>query len=126
MGMNVTKAQLEEARAAMRHELECRGLSVASDTLALRRDLYIIGERDSARALFEFKASVREACDTMYQGHWTAAMPPRFAVLPESEASSPELEILEQIRVVPVFFTARDGALAFRDLDALLDAHLTD
>jgi len=126
MEFEVRKTEIEAARVAMRRELEGRGLTVASDTLALRRDLYIIGESDLARALFEFKTSVREACDTMYQGHWTATMPPRYAVLPESEASSPELEILEQIRVVPIFFAAQDGELAFRDLDALLAAHLTD
>lgn len=31
-------------------------------------NLYVVGDDDLARALFEFKSTAREACDTMYQG----------------------------------------------------------
>lgn len=77
---------LARARSALLRDLEGRGYSVASDTLALRNDLYVIGADALAAALFEFKSSVLEACDTMYQGHWLASLPRRFAVLPTSEA----------------------------------------
>jgi hypothetical protein len=30
----------------------------------------------------------------MYQGRWTAHLPPRFAVLPVDEAGAPEADIL--------------------------------
>jgi hypothetical protein len=111
-------------RDALRHELTERGLETAGDSHGMRSDIYILGENDLARALFEFKPTVAEACDTMYQGSWVAGLPPRFAVLPASESESPELEMLEQIQVTPVFFSVEDGAVTFRDLDALLAEHL--
>jgi len=59
----------------LRAELEARGYSVASGTLSLRGELYIRGDRDPARALFEFSATAEEAFATMYQdvGGWHAA-----------------------------------------------------
>jgi hypothetical protein len=113
-----------EVRAALREELETRGYAVASDSHGLRSELYVVGDNDLARALFEFKATAIEACDTMYQGSWLEGMPPRFAVLPASEAGSAGAEMLEQVRIVPLFFEVRDGSVAFPDLERLLAERL--
>jgi hypothetical protein len=114
------RAALEAARTALRAELEARGHRVASDTLGLRRELYLKGDGDLAKALFEFMPSAAEACDRMYQGSWIEGLPPRFAVMPACEQGSPELEMLEQVRVRPLFFETRAEGVAFRDLDAAL------
>lgn len=71
---------MAEARRSLRASLETRGYRVASDSHGLRGELYIVGEEDLARALFEFKPDAGVACDTMYQGSWVTGMPPRFAV----------------------------------------------
>jgi hypothetical protein len=83
-----------------------------------------MGDGDLARALFEFKATAAEACDTMCQGSWVAGLPPRFAVMPRSESRSPDLEMLEQAKVVPLFFEGDSGGVEFEDLDAALAEHL--
>ena len=54
-------ARLTAVRAALRGELEARGYRVASDTLSLRGELYVRGDNDLARALFEFKTTAEEA-----------------------------------------------------------------
>lgn len=96
---------------------------MASDTTGSRGELYVMGGNDLAAALFEFKSSVAEATDTMYQGHWGEGMPPRFAVLPESAVEDPEFEFLEQARIIPLLYC--DGErVQFRELDALLNRHL--
>ncbi len=112
---------MRDVRAALREDLTQRGFQVASDTLGARSELYIIGESDLASALFEFKASAREAVDTMYQGSWVAGLPPRFAVLPADQAADASVEMLEQMRVVPLFFQAdAKGRITFPDLDRVL------
>jgi hypothetical protein len=111
-------------RDALRGELVSRGYEVASDTLGSRGELYVIGTDDLARALFEFKTSAAEACDTMYQGSWTAGLPPRFAVLPAHAAEESAFELLEQMRVVPLLFALEDGAVRFGDLDRKLAEHI--
>ena len=112
-------------RRALRSRLEEHGYRVASDSHGLRSELYIMGEHDLARALFEFKSSAAEAWDTMYRGSWLEGMPPRFAVLTCGESDSGALEMLEQIRVVPIFFETRDGGVESPGLDRLLAEHLT-
>jgi hypothetical protein len=115
------RAALEAARTALRAELEARGHAVASDTLGLRRELYLKGDGDLARALFEFMPSAEEACDRMYQGSWVEGLPPRFAVLPASEAGAPALEMLEQMRVRVLLFDQGAAGVVFRDLDEALE-----
>jgi hypothetical protein len=105
-------------------ELQARGYEVASDTVGLRNDLYVVGPDGLARALFEFMPSARSAVGIMYQGAWLAGMPPRFAVMPSSAADDAALELLGQMRVIPVLFDQGPGGLAFRDLDELLDRHV--
>lgn len=119
-------ADLPAARDALRIELTTRGHRVASDTLGPRMDLYIVGPNDLAKALFEFKDSVPEALDTMYQGSWVASLPPRFAVLPSETSRDPSMEMLEQIRVIPLFFDAGSGGVTFGDLDRLLAEHVAE
>lgn len=111
---------MTEVRTALRRELEARGLDVASDTVASRGELYVRGERDLAAAVFEFKMTASEAADTMYQGHWTEGLPPRFAVLPAEAAADPYFEMLEQMHIRPLLYSAADGRIAFIDLDAAL------
>lgn len=111
-------------RSALRAELEARGHAVASDTLSLRRELYILGENDVAAALFEIKHGARQACETMYQESWTDGLPPRFAVLPAAAVGDPELELLIQIRVIPLFYEVGPDGVLFHNLDELLLAHL--
>lgn len=112
-------------RGCLRSSLEERGYEVASDSHGLKSDLYVVGDRDLARALFEFKASAQEACDSMYQGAWVAGMPVRFAVMPEAESQSPALEMLEQIKVVPLFYRAGESGFEFLGLDSLLAENLS-
>jgi len=109
-----------EIRAALRAELESRSLDVASDTTGLKSDLYIVGDNDRAKMLFEFKSSVDEACRTMYQGNWAETMPGRVAVMPESESNSVDLELLEQARIQFLFYRRDGEAIAFSGLDDLL------
>ncbi|HET6352622.1 MAG TPA: hypothetical protein VFG89_10915 [Coriobacteriia bacterium] len=115
---------LGAVRAALREELRSRGHGVASDTLGLRRDLYLIGKGDLARALFEFSDSAESAMYAMYQGQWMPNMPPRFAVIPDRERGADQLEMLEQIRVIPLFFGMAEDGVTFDDLDELLAEHV--
>jgi len=118
-------SDLGAARAALRDQLQARGYDVASDTLGLRSDLYVIGENDLARALFEFKPTADEAVASMYQGMWMPNMPPRFAVLPAADTNDSSTEMLEQIRVIPLYFEIDEtGGIGFPDLDALLHQYL--
>jgi hypothetical protein len=112
-------------RSALRAELITRGHLVASDTLGARSDLYIIGPNDLAKALFHFDEDADEAAATMYgSGSWGPGMPPRFAVLPATQSDSPSLEMLEQMRVVPLFYEVDDGRVRFSELDRLLAGHI--
>ena len=63
---------------------------------------------------------------TMYRssGSWAAGMPPRFAVLPATESNSPSLEMLEQMRAIPLFYDVDDGHVTFSELDRLLAEHI--
>ena len=113
-------------RGALRSELVARGHRVASDTLGLQPDLYIVAPGDLATALFHIGDDAAEAAMSMYRGSgsWAADMPPRFAVLPASEADSPSLEMLEQMRAVPLFYEVDGGRATFADLDRLLTEHI--
>ncbi len=111
-------------RRALRAHLEALGYDVASDSHGLRSELYIMGEGDLARALFEFKKNAAEACDTMYQGSWIAGLPPRFAVMPQAESQSAEVELLEQVGVVPLYFSTDGGSVEFGQLDSILAEHV--
>ena len=117
---------LSTVRAALREALVARGFQVASDTLGLRRDLYLIGDNDLARALFEFHETADDAAMSMYQGAWTPGLPPRFAVVPSVERSADSVEMLEQIRATPLFFGVCDDEVTFDDLDTLLAEHLKE
>jgi len=109
---------MADVRQALRRELESRGLAVADDTVASRNEIYVKGDGDLAAGLFEFKQTVREATDTMYQGHWTEGLPPRFAVLPADAASDPYYEMLEQMRIVPLLYEVAGENITFLELDA--------
>jgi len=87
----------------------------------LKRDLYIVGDGDLARALFEFEDTVEEACESMYQGNWDESMPTRVAVLPLSQSTHAGLEMLEQIRIRTVFAERDHDGVVFRDLEAVLE-----
>lgn len=117
---------LRAVRDALRVELASRGHAVASDTMGLRLDLYIIGPNDLARALFAFHADAGDAAESIYRssGSWVQGMPPRFAVLPASEANSPSIEWLEQMRTIPLLFEVDGDQVTFRELDALLAGSL--
>ena len=109
------------ARHALYLELEGRGHVVAGDTVALRGELYVQGDGDRVAALFEFKSSVEEAVETMYQGSWTADLPPRFAVLPVTQRDRSEVELLRQAGMKTLFYEAASGEVVFADLDAALE-----
>ena len=111
---------MADVRSALRRELAARGFGVAEDTVASRGELYVEGGGDLAAGLFEFKGSVQEAIETMYQGHWTQGLPPRFAVLPTTAASDPSFELLEQMRIVPVLYEVSDENAMFVELDVAL------
>lgn len=111
---------MTDVRAALRREFEDRGLDVADDTVAPRGEIYVKGNGDLAAGLFEFKRSVRDAIDTMYQGHWTEGLPPRFAVLPADAQNDPSFELLEQMHILPLLYRAAEDGVAFLDLDAAL------
>jgi len=114
------KERFRAAREAFRTELRGRGYRVAGDTGGLMGELYAVGERDLARALFEFKATADEAFETMYQGAWGKGMPPRFAVLPKSEATSTALDVLEQAGIRPLFYVRTESGVTFDDLGPAL------
>lgn len=107
-------------RDALRRELDARGLDVADDTLATRGEIYVKGAGDLAAGLFEFKRTVGDAIETMYQGHWTEGLPPRFAVLPAAATSDSSFELLEQMHIIPLLYEDADGAVAFLELDEAL------
>lgn len=90
---------LRAVRAALRACLEAAGLEVASDTLGMRSELYVVGDDDLARALFEFASSATEAVE------------------------SPSAEMLEQIRVIPLYFSSHEVGIEFHDLGTLLEAN---
>lgn len=113
---------MTDVRSALRSELEARGLDVADDTVASRGQIYVKGDGDLAAGLFDFKSSAREAVDTMYQGHWSAGLPPRFAVLPAAATAEPDFEMLEQVRIGAVLYEVVGDVITFRDLDASLTA----
>jgi len=115
---------MTEVRQALRAQLRTRGYDVASDSHGLRTEIYIMGDGDLARALFEFKATAAEAVDTMYQGSWVEGLPPRFAVMPSTESARPDVEMLEQVRVIPLYFTVTGTGVEFADLDLVLAQHL--
>jgi hypothetical protein len=110
-----------EVREALRLELTSNGWPVASDTVSLRRELYVWGTGDRAAAIFEFKRSAREAAETMYQGRWTSDLPPRFAVLPAGESNTPEASFLEQAGLSTLFFRVEGGDILFVELEVALD-----
>lgn len=112
---------MTDVRAALRHELESRGLGVADDTVASRGELYVKGSGDLAASLFEFKSSAEQAIETMYQGNWTEGLPPRFAVLPARAAHEPMFELLEQMRIRPLLYEVADDTVTFLELDAALE-----
>lgn len=117
---------LNSVREALRSELTTRGHRVATDTLGRGADIYVVGPNDLARAVFHIDDDAAEAAMTMYRGSgsWAAGMPPRFAVLPRTESASPSLEMLEQMRAIPLFYEAGDSGVTFDGLDAVLAAHL--
>lgn len=111
---------MNDVRDALRRQLEARGLDVADDTVATRGEIYVRGAGDLAAGLFEFKRTVREAIETMYQGHWTGSMPPRFAVLPADGSNDPDFELLEQTHIIPLLHEDAEGTVAFIELDEAL------
>jgi len=118
---NQLGATMADVRQALRRELETRGLDVADDTVASRNEIYVKGDGDLAAGLFEFKQTVFEATDTMYQGHWIEGLPPRFAVLPADAISDPSFELLEQMRIIPLLYETEGDHVTFLELDAALE-----
>ncbi len=108
-------------REALRRELASRGYLVAGDTVSLRREIYIKGPGDRAAAIFEVKDTATEAAETMYQGRWTADLPPRFAVLPVAEAMGPETDFLQQAGFGVLFFEEEREDILFMELERALD-----
>ena len=112
---------LAAVRAALHRELSTRGYTVADDTVSLRQELYVWGDGDRAAALFEFKATAADAAETMYQGRWTADLPPRFAVVPAAEQEAPEADFLQQAGFSVLFFEADGQDILFIDLERALE-----
>jgi len=110
---------LGAVRDALRAELISRGFAVASDTLGMRHDIYIIGDNDLASALFHFDTDAEEAAHSIYRssGSWVDGMPLRFAVLPAGESSNPSIEMLEQMRTTPLYYETTDDTVTFGNLD---------
>jgi hypothetical protein len=108
-------------REALRRELAVWGYPVASDTVSLRRELYVRGEGDRAAAIFEFKATAQEAAETMYQGRWTSELPPRFAVLPEGERGVPDADFLEQAGLSVLFFEEEGQDILFAEFERVVE-----
>lgn len=124
-GPDTAAVDAAEVRQALRLELIARGFEVASDTMGARGSLYIMGQGDVARALFEFRSSADDAVyEAAHQGSWGASMPPRFAVLPGKSAPLASLATLAQMRATPMLFDVVDDVVTFRDLDQLLEEHL--
>jgi hypothetical protein len=111
----------DSVRRALRAELLGRGYPVASDTVCLRGELYVRGPGDRAGAVFEFKQTAGEAAETMYQGRWTADLPPRFAVLPAGERDLPEVEFLRQAGPSTLFYADEGRDILFLELEAALE-----
>lgn len=109
-----------EVRQALKDELLARGLDVADDTYSPRGEIYVKGTGDLAAALFEFKESADEAAATMYQGHWSAGMPLRVAVLPQESQSEPSFELLSQMGIRPLLHRSTGGSVVFPGLDEVL------
>ena len=107
-------------RSALLFELQNRGYVVADDTVALRGELYVLGRGDRIAALFEFKLTALDAAETMYQGSWTADLPPRFAVLPVSQSDHVEVGLLRQAGLSMLFYETTAENVTFVDLDAAL------
>jgi len=117
---------LGAVRRALRSELADNGHLLASDTAGSNRALYIMGDSDVARAVFEIKQSADDAVyDLMYQGAWVAGMPPRFAVVPSVNAGSDSLETLTHMKAIPLLFDVAEDTVRFHDLERLLRDHLT-
>lgn len=112
---------MPNVRQALREMLRTRGFDVGSDTLASRRELYVKSERDLSSGMFEFKQTVAEAIETMYQGRWTEGLPPRFAVLPTEAAEDPSFELLEQMRITPLLYEIVDGEVVFSGIAAVVE-----
>lgn len=135
----------DETIAALRRELEKRGLPVAVDTIVLQRSLALLegdGTSDDVRAVFQIAANVDAAMPLLVDGRWPPTMPARVLVLPTAEAAGGAqlIEMMEQIGVrvllseeppgagaangeTPSAITTDEGAgegLAFPGLDALL------
>lgn len=108
-------------RHALGLELESRGYVVADDTVSLRGELYVRGDGDRVAALFEFKSTAEEAARTMYQGSWSADLPPRFAVMPLSQRDQVEIDVLHQAGLRTLFYETAAEAMVFAELDAALD-----
>jgi hypothetical protein len=120
-GSSQESVRMEDAvRQALRAELLGRGYPLASDTVSLLGELYVRGPDDRAAAIFEFKQTAGEAAETMYQGRWTADLPPRFAVLPAAERDLPEVEFLGQAGLSTLFYADGGGDILFFDFEAVL------
>lgn len=110
----------KKVRDVLRCELVGRGYPVASDTVSLRRELYVRGNGDRAAAIFEFHATAADAAETMYQGRWTSDLPPRFAVLPASQREAPDADFLEQAGFSLLFFEQTQQDILFIELEKAL------
>lgn len=112
-----------DAFRALRAALESRGHAVSSDTAGMKRDLYLAGDGDRVRMLFEMKASAAHAADSMYQGRWTETMPPRVAVYPEAGDCAAEAEMLEQAGIERLTYRLANGGSGFEfpGLEELLE-----
>lgn len=117
---------LGTVRDALRAELASRGFDVASDTLGLRREIYVIGDNDLAKALFHLDTNAEEAADSIYRssGSWVDGMPARFAVLPASESVNPSVEMLEQMSTTPLYYERDGRRVTFRHFDKLVTERL--
>jgi hypothetical protein len=115
---------MADVREALRAELTSRGFDVASDTVSSRGEIYILGERDLAAAVFEFKSTAQDAIETMYHGCWVEGLPPRFAVLPIAATDDPLFELLEQMRLIPLLYEETDASVTFPAIGETLAAHL--
>lgn len=116
-------AEVREVRDALRAALLEHGYDVQSDTHGTRPALYLMGDGDLALALFEVHVDSGSAIDAMYQGAWTAGLPPRFAVLPEAAKDEISFELLEQMRLVPLLYVDEAG-IEFPQLADALAEHL--
>lgn len=110
---------------ALRVRLADHGHRLSGDTVGAHRALYILGDDDLARAVFEIKSSADDAVyELMYQGSWAPGMPPRFAVIPKVGTGNDALETLTQMKAIPLLFERTGDTVEFQDLDRLLGEHL--